>query len=120
MTIENVLESVFPSGVLRQLATEQGGAFELTGLPNNSRPQNCTILARGQDAAAPTRREFFLARAQDGTMLFFSLCRETEDAEAFVTGHGFAAPEDATAVRELTAYARWRIETFSGTPSSIH
>jgi hypothetical protein len=120
MTIQNVLESVFPSGILRQLVSEEGGAFALTGLPNNSHPQNCTILARGQDAAAPARREFFLARAQDGTMLFFSLCTESEDAEAFVTGHGFAAPEDATAVRELDAYARWRIEVFSGTPSSVH
>jgi hypothetical protein len=122
MTIQKVLNSVFPSGVLTQLVTEDLGAFEITGLPKNSQPQNCEILARGQDTAVYYRREFFLVRATDGTMLFFSILAAQQDSryEEFVTGHGFAEPELRDRAIELEAYARNRIEIFSHKPSSIH
>jgi hypothetical protein len=122
MTIQQVLNSVFPSGVLTQLVTEDLGAFEITGLPKNSQPQNCKILARGQDAAVWYRREFFLVRATDGTVLFFSIIAEPNyDYEEFVTGHGFALPEQGDRAIELDTFARKRIEIFSHQePSSIH
>jgi hypothetical protein len=115
MTIRKVLNGVFPSGVLRHLITEDRGAFEIIGLSKNSRPQNCKILARGQDTSTDDRREFSLVRAEDGTMLFFSICTAAKDADEFVTGHGFAVPEDVNvAIREIARLrkrygrGRWR------------
>jgi hypothetical protein len=121
MTIQDTLNSVFPSGVLTHLITEDLGAFEIA-LPKNSQPQNCQILARGHDTVGYRRREFFLVRATDGTVLFFSIPEAEQDSgyEEFVTGHGFAGPELGDRAIELEAYARKRIEIFSDQPSSIH
>jgi len=107
MNIGNTLARIFPTGVVSYGNTDQGGFFEVCGLPQGTVPEFCKMLASGQNthAVALQRRESFLAKT-DEFVLFFHICIAPSDSgyAEFVMGH-MCAHADDTRSRELQAYA---------------
>ena len=107
MNIGNTLARIFPTGVVSYGSPDQGGFFEVYGLPQGTVPEFCEMLASGQNthAVALQRRESFLAKTDD-FILFFHICIAQPDSgyAEFVMGRTCAHADD-TRSRELQAYA---------------
>lgn len=118
MNIGNTLARIFPTGVVSDGSPDQGGFFEVRGLPQDTIPQNCEILASGYspNAIALERRGSFLVKTAD-FVLFFHICiahPDSGDAE-FVMGR-LCAHADAARLQELQAYALMTIKAVRPSP----
>ena len=113
-TIQDSLQGLFPEGTVVFCKPEHGGSFEIDGLNKGSTPQNCEVLASGQERglARNERREHFLVRA-GATVFFFRVCSAAPESgyDEFVAGRGYAHASDAGAPERLEAYARDAIQT---------
>ena len=48
MNLQDTVARMFPSGIVKQSIPDNSTFFEVHGLPDNSVPQNCSVLASGQ------------------------------------------------------------------------
>jgi hypothetical protein len=108
-TIQDTVQSLFPDGTVVYCKPDHGGAFEINGLSKGSIPQNCEVLASGQEkrVAHNGRREHFLVKAGDA-VFFFRICSAAPGSgfDESVAGRGYAHASDAGAPERLEAYAR--------------
>src|SRR5450830_1243764 len=111
MDIGSTLARIFPTGVVSYGNPDQGGFFEVCGLPQGTVPEFCEMLASGQNthAVALQRRESFLAKTDD-FILFFHICIAQPDSgyAEFVMGRTCPHADNACS-RELQAYAHQTI-----------
>lgn len=115
MLTRSLLQQIFPEGAI-QYIHPTAGWFEVNGLFKETQPNECAILARGQDkhARPGERREHFLVNA-DGVLLFFRICTAQlgSDYAEFAVGRA-AALATGLEGEALEAHARDTIETLCG------
>jgi hypothetical protein len=71
MNVQATVSHMFPCGVVTQSIPDNHSFFKVHGLPENSVPQNCDVLASGQFQFSTTQpsRGSYLVRAKD--LVFF-------------------------------------------------
>lgn len=87
MNVQATVSHMFPSGVVTQSIPDNCSFFEVHGLPENTVPQNCAVLASGQfqfSATQPSRGSY-LVKAED--LVFFIRVFSSESG----TGHAEVA-----------------------------
>jgi hypothetical protein len=111
MNIHQTLAHIFPAGVVGGCSPDEGGLFEVHGLPSGTVPENCQVLAGGHAPhARHEHRESYLVKTED-FVLFFDVCGAlpgSGDGE-FVQSGGYAGVADGQS-HDLLAYARKSIE----------
>jgi hypothetical protein len=67
MNLQHTVAQMFPQGVVTQSIADNSSFFEVHGIPENSVPQNCAVLASGvfQYARGQDRTGSFLVKAED-------------------------------------------------------
>ena len=112
MDIGSTLARIFPTGVISDGGPDQGGFFEVRGLPQGTVPEHCEVLASGKTRrpVALQRRESFLAKTDD-FVLFFHICIAHPDSgyAEFVLGRTCALADNALS-QGLQAYALMSIQ----------
>src|SRR5450830_44490 len=120
MDIGNTLARIFPTGAVSYGNPDQGGFFKVLSLPQGTIPENCKVLACGQNTrtVALQRRESFLVKTDD-FVLFFHICIAQPDSGYAEFVMGRSCPHaDHDSSRELQAYAHKTIRA-AHSPSSI-
>ena len=108
VNIHQTLSSVFPAGVVNGCSPDEGGSFDVQGLPKGTLPANCEVLAFGH--APPVQgqdhRETYLVQTQD-YVLFFDVSAALPGCgyDACIEGGAYAAVAGAQS-QDLLAYAR--------------
>jgi hypothetical protein len=67
MNLQHTVAQMFPQGVVTQSIADNSSFFEVHGIPENSVPQNCAVLASGvfQYARGQDRTGSFLVKAEE-------------------------------------------------------
>lgn len=81
MNVQATVSHMFPGGVVTQSIPDNCSFFEVHGLPENSVPQNCDVLASGQFQFSPTQpsRGSYLVKAED--LVFFIRIYATQSGD---------------------------------------
>ena len=71
MNVQATVSNMFPNGVVTQIIPDNYSFFKVHGLPENSIPQNCDVLASGhfQFSSSLPSRGSYLVKAED--LVFF-------------------------------------------------
>lgn len=83
MNLQDTVALMFPCGVVTQSIPDNSSFFEVHGLPQNSVPQNCAVLASGQFQYSPAQgsRGSYLVQAED--CVFFIRIFSTESGQGY-------------------------------------
>jgi hypothetical protein len=75
MNLQDTVARMFPAGVVTAGDPESGGFVEVHGLPCDTVPRHCSVLASGQFqyVAAEHCQESYLVKAED-FVLFVRIC----------------------------------------------
>ena len=95
----DIIHSLFPEGTISYLH-ERG--FEVNGLKTGTVPQNCNILACGQEKYTQDRREFYLVEIK-GYALFLRICtaHPSSEYDEFVVGHTWSLADNYNYIDEI-------------------
>lgn len=118
MNIQNTMNQLFPAGRVVDCGPALGGALEVHGLPRDTVPQNCEVLAWGQSRFGwgSSRQEVYLVRTAD-FVVFLRIGAAGPDSSdgEFVTSRAYAPVGDVRS-QELQATARKSIAVFCTQP----
>ena len=72
MNLQETITRIFPTGFVKEYNPDKGISFEVHGLPRNSVPQNCEVLASGQFqfSLRQQRSESYLVKTEDFVLFF--------------------------------------------------